>query len=250
MSRLPAGMRNNNPGNIKYLPTLPYAGVVGPSINTDQGDPQAVFSSPEAGMAAMYRLLLKKYQGGKTTPNSIIAGNMGWTPGNYGAAANVARAAGIGPDDDIGLVDPARAAKFMRGLVLQEHGPASNAYTDAMIQSAITGNFPAQGAPIATPSAMAKPDGPKGKETYARPVIGSMAPTAVVNAAPANIPPAVTAQASQTTPSDRMSNLFGAMMLGQQDQGAQFAPVQIMGPSPEQSMALANFIKSLTGRMA
>jgi hypothetical protein len=128
-------MRNFNPGNIKYV------GQPGthPSINTDQGDPQAVYPTPEAGMAAMYRLLAKKYRGGKVTPNMIIAGQGGWTPGNRQAAANVARTMGIGPDDDIGFNDPARAARFMRGLLLQEHGEASNAYSDEMIHAAIGG---------------------------------------------------------------------------------------------------------------
>lgn len=133
--RLPAGMRNNNPGNIKYVG---QAGTT-PSVNLDQGDPQAVFSSPEAGMSAMYRLLMKKYSGGKITPNMMIAGQGGWTPGNTQAAANVARYAGIGADDDINLSDPVSAQKFMRALMLQEHGQASLAYTDPMINAAITG---------------------------------------------------------------------------------------------------------------
>lgn len=90
------------------------------------------------------------------------------------------------------------------------------------------------------------PDGPKGQETYAKPNMGSMAPTMVASG---GVPPAVTAQATQS-PSDRMASVFGAMALGQQDQGPQFAPVQIQGPSPDQSMALANFIKAMTGRMA
>lgn len=80
---LPAGMRNNNPGNIKFVGQK-VPGIVGPSVNTDQGDPQAVFDTPESGMRAMYSLLGKKYAGGKLTPNQMIAGNMGWTPGNYG----------------------------------------------------------------------------------------------------------------------------------------------------------------------
>lgn len=138
-SKLPAGMRNNNPGNIKFVGQK-VPGIVGPSVNTDQGDPQAVFDTPENGMRAMYSLLGKKYAGGKMTPNQMIAGNMGWTPGNYDAAANVARYAGIGPDDDIGFTDPARASRFMQGLITQEHGKAGAMYPLAMIQSAIGGN--------------------------------------------------------------------------------------------------------------
>lgn len=135
---LPAGMRNNNPGNIKFVGQK-VPGIVGPSVNTDQGDPQAVFDTPESGMRAMHSLLLKKYNGGKLTPNQIIAGDMGWTPGNLQAAANVAKYAGIGPDDDIGLTDPNRAAKFMRGLMMQEHGKSSGLYPDSMILSALGG---------------------------------------------------------------------------------------------------------------
>ena len=135
----PAGMRNNNPLNIKWYKDAPYEGLVGPSANTDQGDPQMVFKTPEAGWNAAYSLLNKKYGSGMTTPNQIIAGQGGWTPGNKQAALNVAKSAGIGPDDDIGFSDPAKAQKFMRALVQQEQGGAASAYPDTMIASAISG---------------------------------------------------------------------------------------------------------------
>lgn len=135
MAQLPAGMRNNNPGNIKFI------GQKGtrPSKNTDQGDPQAVYASPQAGMNAMWSLLQRKYSGGKVTPMMMIAGKGGWTPGNTQAAQNVAKYAGIGVNDDINFADPASAAKFMRALMLQEHGQASLTYTDDMIRSSIGG---------------------------------------------------------------------------------------------------------------
>jgi len=136
-------MRNNNPGNIKYV------GQPGThaSQNPDQGDPQAVYASPQAGMEAMYRLLALKYSGGRRTPRQIIADAGGWTPGNIQAAENIARSAGIGLDDDIGLNDPARAQKFMRGLLLQEHGEASNQYGDDMLAAAIGGGAQHLGQP-------------------------------------------------------------------------------------------------------
>lgn len=131
----PAGMRNNNPGNIKYV------GQPGThaSANTDQGDPQAVYDSPQAGMRAMYELLQKKYAAGKLTANDIIAAQGGWTPGNTQAAMNIAKSAGLDVNADIGLSDPAKAQAFMRALMLQEHGAASSAYTDQMIADAISG---------------------------------------------------------------------------------------------------------------
>lgn len=149
---LPAGMRNNNPGNIKY------AGQAGtsPSANTDQGDPQAVYTTPQAGMNAMSALLQKKYDGGKTTPDAIIAGQGGWTPGNHDAAANVAKTMGISPTSDINMNDPLQKAKFMRALMLQEHGPKSRLYPDSMVLAAAGAGSGATG--TATPPVQGAPD--------------------------------------------------------------------------------------------
>src|SRR5262245_52261635 len=113
---LPAGMRNNNPGNIKYDPLVEWLGLVGPSVNTDQGDPQAVFSSPEMGMRAAARLAMNKYRKGMRSAAQLIAGEGGWTPGYMPAAQNIAASLGVGVNDDLGLDDPAKFARFLRGL--------------------------------------------------------------------------------------------------------------------------------------
>lgn len=138
---LPAGMRNNNPGNIKYTSPRAFPGVVGPSVNTDQGDPQAVFTSPDAGMAAMVSLVRKKYNGGKDTVYKLIAAPMGWTPGYEPAAANIAKAMGVGVNDQINLNDPATLHSFIRALLAQEHGPAAKKYSDEFISNVIGGNY-------------------------------------------------------------------------------------------------------------
>ena len=173
----PMGMGNNNPLNIKYYKGAEkdYTGLIGPSDNTDQGDPQMKFGSPEAGWNAAYSLLNKKYAGGKTTPNMIIAGQGGWTPGNTAAAANVAKLAGIGPDDDIGFGDKDKAHKFMRALVTQEQGEAAKAYPDEMIAASIGGNAPAAGAPPAgSPTAVAAaPAAPAAPQSWLDKLIGS-----------------------------------------------------------------------------
>lgn len=132
---LPAGMRNNNPGNIKYVG---QGDALGPSKNTDQGDPQAVYSSPLAGMTAAVKLALKKNRGGKDTVDSLIAGKGGWTPGNRAAAANIAAAMNISPDDPIDLNDPMTMKRFIRGLVKQEHGPSHKLYKDDLISAAVS----------------------------------------------------------------------------------------------------------------
>jgi hypothetical protein len=170
---LPAGMRNNNPGNIKYVG---QAGTT-PSVNKDQGDPQAVYASADEGMAAMFTLALKKYDGGKTTANSLIAGQNGWTPGNTAAAANVARAMGLSPDDNLNLRDPAKLKEFARALMQQEHGKASRAYGDDMVariaDDVLAGRKVQPGPSPAAPSAAA----PSGGAPVTR--------TAVLDTAPA-----------------------------------------------------------------
>lgn len=134
MRQLPAGMRNNNPGNIKFAH---QAGTT-PSANTDEGDPQAVYATPQAGMDAMARLVTKRFNQGHNTTDSLIASEgTGWTPGNHAAAANVAKTMGITPNTPINMNDPLQKAAFMRALMFQEHGPKSRLYPDSMILAAV-----------------------------------------------------------------------------------------------------------------
>jgi hypothetical protein len=139
-NKLPLGMRNNNPLNIVY-PSADYAkrvGAIGASANHDAGSSdgkggkyrQLVFADPVAGMRAASGLIDRKYGSGMKTANQIIAGENGWTGGNFEAAANVARTMGVSPDADLNLSDPATKIRFMKALALQEHGAASALYTD------------------------------------------------------------------------------------------------------------------------
>ena len=139
-NKLPLGMRNNNPLNIVY-PSADYArrvGAIGASANHDAGSSdgkggkyrQLVFADPVAGMRAASGLIDRKYGSGMKTANQIIAGENGWTGGNFDAAANVARTMGLSPDADLNLSDPATKIRFMKALALQEHGAASALYTD------------------------------------------------------------------------------------------------------------------------
>ena len=145
VSNLPAGMRNNNPGNIKFSGSqwqkanLP--GIVGASENTDEGTPQIKFASPQEGMAASAKLaLLKNREQGLDTIRKIIDDpKHGWTPGSAGrgAAEDIAKAAGVGPDDKIDLSDQTMMRKFLRGLITREHGAASKLYNDDLIDQGV-----------------------------------------------------------------------------------------------------------------
>lgn len=182
VSRLPAGLRNNNPGNLKYSGSSwqqrNYPGMIGPSKNRDEGTPQIVFASPQAGMDAATKLAGMKYGQGMTTPRSIITAQSGWTPGNVGAATNIARTMGIGLDDDLKLTDPARMQSFMQALVKQEHGPEGAARLGAdLYQNAIN--------PAARPAqtmAQAQPQRPTRAVTGETRQTGAFAPFANPNA--------------------------------------------------------------------
>ena len=142
LTKAPLGMRNNNPTNIVY-PSDKVAkrfGAIGKSTNQDAGSThpdggkysQMVFATPEDGMKAGARLARSKYDSGMTTATELITASNGWTPGNHEAAANIARSMGIGPNDDLNLDEPSSMAKFLKALVIQEHGKAGNSYKDSL----------------------------------------------------------------------------------------------------------------------
>jgi len=151
-AELPPGMRNNNPTNLKYAGQH-RPGIIGPSDNTDQGDPQVVYATPEAGMEHNVWQIMKKYREGMLTPNQIIAGKRGWTPDSFTAAANIARFMGIDPDDDLRLTDPVMAKKFLRALITQEQGTSGALYPDSMIEAAIAAQPATTAHAVATPPA-------------------------------------------------------------------------------------------------
>jgi hypothetical protein len=207
VNKLPLGMRVNNPSNIKYFKGLTYPGMLGPSGpgHTDQGDPQMTFDSPQSGMNAAGSLAYKKYKSGQRTPRQIIAGQRGWTPGNIGAAENVARTMGINLDDDLALTDPAKFQQFLRALTLQEHGQASSLYGDDVYSNAVTaatgGNpMPAQNSYLAEhlldPASPHYPRRPKQ-------MIGGTAATASPGPMPVALP---------TAPTGRHNKLADALL--------------------------------------
>jgi hypothetical protein len=146
--------------------------------------------------------------------------------------------------------------KTAQGLEAQISALGSSGYaTDpnyAQKVASIAARVPFSGTmPQASPYA-GMADGPKGQEAYPGPVMGSMMagspqPQAMPQQqASAPIPAAAQALAN---PRASANNIFG-MMAAQPQQQAQFSPVQIAGPSPEQANALSSLIAALTNRMA
>jgi len=134
---LPMGMQNSNPGNIKFDVANYWQGQLGRSVNTDQGVPQVVFDNASDGMLAAAQLVLRRYAWGHDTVRDLIANRrVGWTPGYVAGAEGVAAAAGFRLNQHLNLRDPKVLAQLLRGIVTQEHGPASRLYPDQMIEQA------------------------------------------------------------------------------------------------------------------
>ena len=127
-STFPLGLRHsNNLFNIKYFQgaernQAKWPGLLGPSVARDQGDPQMLFANPEDSGVAAAGLLRRKYDSGMQTPQQIIAGKSGWTPGHTMAPGNVARLAGVGVNQDLRLDTPEGMRRFLPALAEQEHG--------------------------------------------------------------------------------------------------------------------------------
>lgn len=121
-----AGLKNNNFGNLIATPTSlgRYAGVIGKSVNTDNAgqDRQLVFKSMEDGIKAADDLAQRRYGEGRKTINDMVAAAGGHTPGNYGAAANIAKFMGVRPDQAVDLSNPQMRSRYLAALGRQEHG--------------------------------------------------------------------------------------------------------------------------------
>jgi hypothetical protein len=90
-------------------------------------------------------------------------------------------------------------------------------------------------------------DGPKGQEAYSAPVMGSMMASAPSPQPSSAIPAGVQASATPSS-SSSLGDVFGMLAAQAAQPQQQAAPVQVMGPSPEQANALSNFLQSLRGR--
>ena len=101
------------------------------------------------------------------------------------------------------------------------------------------------------PATSAVPDGPKGQESY-QPAFGgvpAMTASAQPSAAtPTPIPASVQQAAAPKTKRETANDIFGMLAMAQ-DQGPQFSPVQIVGPSAEQASGLSQLVQALRSRV-
>lgn len=136
--RLPRGIRNHNPGNIRRVTSVAWKGQA-----AQQADAEfVVFEAPEWGIRAMARILLSYQRRGVVTVRDIIHR---WAPpaghGPNGSYANptdayvaaVARHMGVAPDMPIDVRQPDQARALIAEIIRHENGqqPYPRATLDA-----------------------------------------------------------------------------------------------------------------------
>lgn len=112
----PRGIRNNNPGNLIYDPSVPWEGQTGPDSAG-----YAVFSSPMYGIRAMGHQLMDYYSRGLVTVEQIIST---WAPpttnDTQAYVADVCQRMGVGPAEPLNL--PAQLPQLAAAIIWHENG--------------------------------------------------------------------------------------------------------------------------------
>lgn len=122
------GLRNNNPGNIKYDGTA-WEGLADPPTDGTF----AIFVSPEYGIRAMARILTN-YVEVDGVPATVDALVRRWTATDQDAYVdNVSRWVGVNPDQPLDLASALPAV--VAGMIRQENG--LQPYADATIAQGV-----------------------------------------------------------------------------------------------------------------
>lgn len=130
------GVRNNNPGNIDYVPANKWRGQLPPNPALEKRF--ARFDTPENGIRALGRVLLT-YQDkhGLKTVKAIISR---WAPATENDTAAYVRAVelntGTKPGASIDLRSPGVLLGFVKAII--HHENAGFAYPDAVVAEGVS----------------------------------------------------------------------------------------------------------------
>lgn len=164
-SNLPRGLRNNNPGNIRWAKMFKQYGATPESSGDNPGF--AVFPSMEEGVAQM-RNQIGRYQteskwGKIDTVRDIIAK---WAPPDENNTKQyidfVAKQLGVNPTDHLGLLTGKQVSTVMKAISVMENGNQAKTIfpvidkvlaPETLDDKAAVG----QGSDLPTPNALSKP---------------------------------------------------------------------------------------------
>jgi hypothetical protein len=178
------GLRNNNPGNIKFSPNSPWKGSVRDANGNYVNDGEFVqFDTPEAGIRAMTMNLLSYDNRGVNTVRGIASN---WSATDRGAYIKfLSDQLGVKPDDVINVKDPAVMQQLVRGIIQMENGKVP--YDPRQIETGIALGFN-QDAPVVAASTPNAPRLPSPSQQVAT-AVQSGTPTQVANAASQAVAP-------------------------------------------------------------
>lgn len=118
LDKLPRGIRNNNPGNLRH-------GSDWQGLSERQPDPSfSVFDDPVYGLRALMKVLLtyRTKHGLRTIAQAIAR----WAPPSENDTPAyiqaVARRCGVDPDSAVNWSEPAMLAAITRAIVVHENG--------------------------------------------------------------------------------------------------------------------------------
>lgn len=131
---LPRGIRNNNPGNLKYSPANAWQGQTG----KDSGG-FCIFSAPQYGLRATGKVLRSYIGAGYNTIGKIFPRYAPDANGLSGAyASSVSKATGIGVNTVLSASDVNSIAKIVWAIVPFENGAKyANYYTLDTVLAAV-----------------------------------------------------------------------------------------------------------------
>jgi hypothetical protein len=128
------GLRNNNPGNIKYNANIQWQGQVG----EDSGG-FVIFDTMTDGVRALALNLYNYGQDGLNTVQAIITR---WSTTDQAAyVANVSAALGVAPTDTLDMTDTTTITNLVNAIITQENG--LNPISAATIQTGVSEAVPA-----------------------------------------------------------------------------------------------------------
>lgn len=142
MATIPRGIRNNNPGNIRWSNDQ-WKGLIPKDQASDKSF--CVFRTPEYGIRAMTRILRRytQYPGipnvGKPNIDTVREIISRWAPPNENNTEayiqSVAKSVGVAANSPIDVFDNAIMLKLLKAIIAHENG--QQPYTDAQILAGI-----------------------------------------------------------------------------------------------------------------
>lgn len=121
MAKLPRGVRNNNPLNIRYVPSNKWQGL----CDVPSDGAFCRFTSMLFGFRAALKLVRRYILGGDKTVSGII---QRWAPPSENSTSvyiqSVVSLAGVPADGRLDFADRRKICKIVRAMAIVENGPA------------------------------------------------------------------------------------------------------------------------------